>query len=530
MPLNVTGTPSNFDCTGTGTVADPYQVSSYNHGPSSSAEIIFTATEDGDIFVNLTVDSELTFDTASLYLGTQLLWAANGQDTFVEDFAVTSGQQLKLIYTKNSTISVGADNVAGTIHFVPPPLPPTKLAIQTQPAGATTGLLLLTQPVIEVQNANSEIVTTATNTITATVQVVTGTCTLSGTLVLDAVSGVASYTDIIATGSGSFRIVFSSPGLTSVTSNIVYFSLPGTHLVIDTQPSALTTTTLAIPQQPVIKVLDANDQVVQRPSYDITTTLTIVTGSSTLSGTTTITTNAGTANFFDLIGTGTGSFKLDFASTGLTGVTSTLVTFKPAATKLVITTQPGTPVTAGDYLSPQPVVELWDDNDELVLALGATVTAEIVVVTGSPVLTGTLELDSNLGVVAYGDFQASGTGSFRIKFTAPDLTEAISDIVVIEQPTEPPTPTTPITTPVRPKRSYVPGKVPQPSDLMDNELAINIPDKKGWMKNPNGQVELVFDSSGGGGGTFTLPNTAGEIPIATGVSTYKWQTAWGGLY
>ena len=72
MPLNLTGTPSNFDCTGTGTQADPYSIASYNHGPNSSAQIIFTASEDGDIFVNLLVDSELTFDTASLYLGAQL--------------------------------------------------------------------------------------------------------------------------------------------------------------------------------------------------------------------------------------------------------------------------------------------------------------------------------------------------------------------------------------------------------------------------------------------------------------------------
>ena len=531
MPLNLTGTPSNFDCTGTGTQTDPYSVASYNHGPNSYAEIIFTASEDGDIFVNLLVDSELTFDTAALYLGTQLLWAANGQDSFNENFPVTAGQQLKLTYTKNATTSVGDDAVSGQIYFVPPPLPPHHLAIQMQPSGATTGLTLLIQPILEVQDSANQVVTTATNTVTATVQVVTGTCTLSGTLVLDAVSGIVSYTDIVATGSGSFRIVFSSPGLISVTSDIVYFSLPGDHLDIVTQPSALTTTTLPIPQQPEVRILDVNNQLVQRPDYQITTTLTIVTGSSTLTGTTDLQTNAGKASFFDLVGTGTGSFKLDFSSTGITGATSTLVTFKPAATKLVITTQPGTPVTAGDYLAPQPVVELWDANDELVLALGATVTAELVTVTGSPVLTGTFDVDSNLGIAPFADLQASGNGSFRIKFTAPNLTEVISDIVVIEQPTNPPPPTpTAITTPVRPKRSYVAGKVPDPADLMDNEFSINVTDKKGWVKNPNGQVELVFDASGGGGGTFTLPNAAGEIPIATGIATYKWQTPWGGTY
>ena len=116
MSLIVVGTPLNFDCSGSGTEADPFVVSSTNHDNNSVAEIIFLATSNGMVSPDLVVSSEENYDFA-LVLNNRTVFIQSGSASFTDPFAVLAGDQVKLQYIKNPTTSVGDDEFSGSIYF-----------------------------------------------------------------------------------------------------------------------------------------------------------------------------------------------------------------------------------------------------------------------------------------------------------------------------------------------------------------------------------------------------------------------------
>jgi hypothetical protein len=109
---------------------------------------------------------------------------------------------------------------------------PAQLAIRTQPAGPTLGALG-TQPQIEIRDAAGNLVTTATNNVTAAIA--SGGGTLAGSTTIAAVSGVASFTDLAITGNAGARtMTFSAGTLTAATSSTFSLVVPtGRDFAID---------------------------------------------------------------------------------------------------------------------------------------------------------------------------------------------------------------------------------------------------------------------------------------------------------
>ncbi len=112
-----------------------------------------------------------------------------------------------------------------TISQVVSPGTATKLAITTQPAPSATldGVVLTTSPIIVVQDAFGNTVTSSTATINATVGSGSSTYfSLGGVTAVAASSGVATFTGITAINRSATNITgfitFTSSGLTSVTS------------------------------------------------------------------------------------------------------------------------------------------------------------------------------------------------------------------------------------------------------------------------------------------------------------------------
>ena len=96
---------------------------------------------------------------------------------------------------------------------------PKRLAVVTQPSGATAGAAFTTQPVVRVLDGGGEFCAAATNTVIATKHTgVTGT--LSGDTDKDAVAGVATFTDLaMSAGESGVSLDFASSGLTGTTSS-----------------------------------------------------------------------------------------------------------------------------------------------------------------------------------------------------------------------------------------------------------------------------------------------------------------------
>ncbi len=110
---------------------------------------------------------------------------------------------------------------ASPIIMRPPVFPveqvATTLAVSTQPSGAVDGDPFTTQPVVQVRDANGNVVTGSGVTITAALA--SGSGTLGGDTTQAAVNGVATFTDLEVVGTGTHSLTFTATGLTSATSS-----------------------------------------------------------------------------------------------------------------------------------------------------------------------------------------------------------------------------------------------------------------------------------------------------------------------
>ena len=196
---------------------------------------------------------------------------------------------------------------------------PSQLAIRTQPDGANSGLPLRTQPVLEVRDAAGNLVTTAGQTVVASLA--TGEGTLTGVATAIAVNGVATFNGLGITGLiGPRALTFSSPGLSSATS--ASFNLAaGTPaaLVIRTQPVAGT----AYARFPTPAVVELRDGAGNLTSSNATVTATIASGDGTLGGDASVAAVGGVATFSTLtVNGGSGPRTLQFTSANVTPVAS----------------------------------------------------------------------------------------------------------------------------------------------------------------------------------------------------------------
>ena len=124
------------------------------------------------------------------------------------------------IHTLTATISgVSPTNINATATA-----PPTQLVINTEPAGVVDGEVFDTQPVISVRDAANGTVTSSTAFVTASIA--SGTGTLTGTTSVNAVNGIATFTNLAVSGNSAVTLKFSATNLTAATSTSFTPSVP----------------------------------------------------------------------------------------------------------------------------------------------------------------------------------------------------------------------------------------------------------------------------------------------------------------
>jgi hypothetical protein len=207
---------------------------------------------------------------------------------------------------------------------------PSKLAFTTSPSNANGGTAFGTQPVVKVQDAGSNVVTSSSAPITLAIGTNAGpggalTCTTNP---LNASSGVATFAGCKVDRAGNgYTLTASSSGLTSDTS--VAFNInvgAASQLVFTTQPGGSTATATAFGTQPVVKVADAGGNVVAGSGASITLAIgTNPGGSGTALSCTTnpLAASSGVASFAGCKINNSGSgYTLNATSSGLTTATS----------------------------------------------------------------------------------------------------------------------------------------------------------------------------------------------------------------
>jgi hypothetical protein len=118
----------------------------------------------------------------------------------------------------STTIRASAEGITGSAAVtVTAPAVATQLVITQQPGGATLGNALSPQPVVQLRDANNQLV--AGNSV-VTASIASGSGTLQGTTSVTAVNGVASFTNLAIGGNaGTHSLRFAASGLVSATSS-----------------------------------------------------------------------------------------------------------------------------------------------------------------------------------------------------------------------------------------------------------------------------------------------------------------------
>ncbi|MGH7615301.1 MAG: beta strand repeat-containing protein, partial [Gemmatimonadales bacterium] len=305
------------------------------------------------------------------------------------------------------------------------------------PATAQASEPLTPAPVIQVQDAGGNPVSQAGVTVTANLASGGGTLIGSTTSVTDG-NGQATFADLGISGLvGPRTLTFSATGLTSVTSGSIDL-VPGVavRLTIETQPPSTATSGAALSPQPIVRIRDADGNLVSQAGTVVTAVIASSPGGTPSLANATVTTNAvGIAPFSGLALTGQpGDYTLRFDATGLTSATSTTITLGAgAATQLAIITQPSSSAQAGVAFGQQPVVELRDAAGSPVNQSGVSITASFASSPGgTPTLTNPSAATISNGRATFSGLGIAGVvGTYTLRFSATGLTPVVSGNVVL---------------------------------------------------------------------------------------------------
>jgi uncharacterized repeat protein (TIGR01451 family) len=138
-------------------------------------------------------------------------------------FAVWDGIKAAAGATGDTNVTVTDTlNAFLTIALRPPPPfePPSKLAFLQQPNNTIYNQTITPAVTVEIQDASGNRVATATNSVTVAIGTNPAGGTLSGTLTVNAVAGVATFSDLSINNAGiGYTLTASSAGLTGATSD-----------------------------------------------------------------------------------------------------------------------------------------------------------------------------------------------------------------------------------------------------------------------------------------------------------------------
>jgi hypothetical protein len=392
--------------------------------------------------------------------------------------------------------------------------PATQLGFLQQPGTTTAGAAITPAVTVAVQDDLHGTVTSAGNAVTIGLGNNPGGATLSGTLTVAAVNGVATFPNLTLTrAAAGYTLVATAQALTPATStafNVI--AGPAKQLTFTIAPPATAASGVEFAASPVVQVTDASGNPVGTSGIPVS--VSILPSAGTLGGTTMATTNAaGAATFTGLLITGpSGAYTLTFTAPGLTPLSSAsiaLTSGNPAS--LGIVTQPAATAQSGVPLSRQPVLRLLDAAGNPVSRSGVEVTAAIASGPAGGTLGGTSTVSTDgSGIATFTNLALTGLpGSYTLGFSSAGLPAITSSAIEVSL-TPGPAPLLTITT--QPSATAQNG-VPFPQ-----QPAVRVADVSG---NPvSGVVVTSAIASGGGtlGGISTATTDANGIAAFSDLS------------
>ena len=335
---------------------------------------------------------------------------------------------------------------------------------------------------------------------------------LSGTLTVNAVNGVATFSDIKVNEAGVGYTLRATSGSLSPALSAPFAIVAGTasRLIIATQPPATAQSGVPLAVQPRIQIRDAGGNDVAQAGVQVTVALE-GTG-ATLGGTLSVSTDAeGLATFTGLVITGSaGVYTLLFAAPGLIAIASNGIAIAAGApANLVVVQQPAATTQSGVPLARQPVLQLEDVDGNIVTQAGIAVTATIQ--TGGGTLGGLATVQTGAdGRATFTNLSITGSAGPRVlRFSAGSVAPVASEPVVVL-----PGPPTALVIVIQPPGGTTSGDVLSPGP------AVQVVDAIGNAADPDQEIVITAAIASGTGATLggtTSATTVGGLAIFSGL-------------
>ena len=312
----------------------------------------------------------------------------------------------------------------------------SRLAFSVQPRNVVAGAIISPDVKVEVHDAAGNLVPTSTAAVTMSLGANPGSGVLSGTRTVNAVAGVATFTNlrINRTGEG-YTLTAEASGLTdAVSTSFNVTPGPPASMRFSVQPSNVTAGAAITPDIQV-QLLDAQGNLAAGSSAAVTLSLGNNPGGATLSGDATVNAVAGVATFSGLsLNQAAEGYTLVAASAGLPVVTSSAFDVAPGApATLIFSGQPST-IVAGDIMAPAVQVEVRDALGNLVVA-PTEVTLSLSANPGGATLGGTVTATSAGGVATFSNLTVERAGdNYTITANAAGLTATSASFDVLPGP------------------------------------------------------------------------------------------------
>ena len=304
--------------------------------------------------------------------------------------------------------------------------PATKLVFSTQPGGASGGTAFSTQPVVTVEDAAGNPVTTDSSTVT--LGIAAGTPTSGGPGTPPACASTGEKNGVFAfsgctinmVGTG-YQLIATDGQLASATSAPFDVSIgPATHIVFTTEPDNAIGGS-AFVTQPKLTIEDAGGNTVTSDTHAITLTINSGPGAALSGCSATNTTGVVSFSGCSINTAGTYTLLATDAGDALTTTSSSLDVGTGVPSQLVFTTEPAG-AAGGTSFSTQPIVKVEDAGGNTVTTDTHAVTLGLT--TGSGTLSGCTST-TTAGVAVFSGCTINTTGTGDV-LTATDTADSLT--------------------------------------------------------------------------------------------------------
>ncbi|MGA3068353.1 MAG: hypothetical protein ABSF29_16025, partial [Tepidisphaeraceae bacterium] len=330
----------------------------------------------------------------------------------VDGVATISDVTIDTAGTYTLTATDGALTSATSARFTVAPAAAEQLVFVQQPTSTNAGSTINPAVTVDVEDQFGNLVSTDSSSVTLTPA--TGPGALSGTTTVSAVDGIATFSNLSLSAGGDYMLRATDGYLTSATSDSFTIAAAGpAMLVFGQQPTNVTAGSLLTPDVTVY-IEDANGNLVTTGNSSVT--LSVASGSGTLSGTLTVAAVNGVATFSSLVIDKAGADTLSAADGNLASATSAQFSVAPAApSQMLIVDQQFVAQQYGS-VSLDTILVLEDQFGNIATNSSSSVTVTAHSGSGNVPVSGPLTAPVVNGFAQFPDLSPGQSGAYTFTF------------------------------------------------------------------------------------------------------------------